>query len=152
MNGASHVIGGVTAAMLLGIHEPLPLAVVVVSSLLPDIDRPNSLMGRFVPVLPSVLEQTPGKRTLTHSLLFGLGVYLLLGIVYSAWQWAFVVGYVSHLILDVFTGRIAFLWPLPFQFGVPLLGIPPVFIESLSLAAWGAWMVLGGYHHFHFYF
>lgn len=152
MNGASHVIGGVTAAMLLGIHKPLPLAVVVISALLPDIDRSNSLLGRFIPVLPGMLEQTPGKRTLTHSLLFGLSLYLLLGILHPAWQWPFIVGYVSHLVLDVFVGRITLLWPLPFKIGVPLLGIPPIVVESASLAAWGAWIVLGGYHHFHFYF
>lgn len=149
MNGASHLIGGVTAAMLLGIHSPAQLAVVAVASLLPDIDRSNSLLGRWIPVLPAALEQGVGKRTITHSLLFGVGIWLLLGLLHTSWQWSFLIGYGSHLVLDVFTGRIALLWPLPYRFGVPLFGIPPVFIESLSLAGWGAWMVLGGYHHFH---
>ncbi|GIO38070.1 metal-dependent hydrolase [Paenibacillus barengoltzii] len=148
MNGASHLVGGVTAAMVLGIHSPAQLAVVAVSSLLPDIDRQNSLLGRCIPVLPSVLEATFGKRTLTHSIIFGLCVWLLLSI-HSSWQWPFLIGYVSHLLLDVITGRVALLWPIPWKFGIPLFGIPPVFVETAAMAAWGAWMVLGGYSYFY---
>ncbi|ALP37958.1 hypothetical protein ASL14_18980 [Paenibacillus sp. IHB B 3084] len=151
MNGASHLIGGITAAVVLGIHSPAQLAVVAAASLLPDIDRSNSLLGRWIPFVPSMLERTLGKRTLTHSLLFGFGIWLLLG-VHSSWQWPFLIGYISHLLLDVVTGRIALLWPIPFKFGVPLFGIPPVFVESLTLAAWGGWMVLGGYDYFHLLF
>lgn len=152
MNGASHLVGGITAAMLLGIHSPVQLIVVAVASLLPDIDRSNSLLGRWIPVVPTLLEQGIGKRTITHSLIFGLGIWLLLGLLPASWQWSFLIGYVSHLLLDVFTGRIAFFWPIPFKFGVPLFGIPPIVIESLSLAGWGAWMVLGGYQYFQILF
>ncbi|MNW47269.1 Inner membrane protein YdjM [compost metagenome] len=148
MNGVSHLVGGVTAAVVVGIHSPAQLAVVVVSSLLSDIDRQNSLLGRWIPVLPSVLEHTLGKRTLTHSIFFGYCLWLLLS-VHSSWQWPFLIGYVSHLSLDVVTGRIALLWPIPWKFGVPLFGIPPVFVEAAAMAAWGAWMVLGGYNYFY---
>lgn len=148
MNGASHLVGGITAAMVFGIHSPAQLAVVAVSSLLPDIDRSNSLLGRWIPFLPFMLEQALGKRTLTHSLLFGLGIWLLLGF-HSSWQWPFLIGYVSHLLLDVITGRVALLWPIPWKFGIPLFGIPPVFVETAAMAAWGAWMVLGGYSYFY---
>ncbi|WDF52863.1 metal-dependent hydrolase [Paenibacillus sp. KACC 21273] len=151
MNGATHLIGSVTVAALLEIHSPVSLLIVAVASLLPDIDRTNSLMGRFVPILPTALEQSFGKRTITHSLIFGLGIWLLLGF-HASWQWPFLVGYGSHLLLDLFTGRIALLWPIPFKFGVPLFGIPPVFVESLSLASWGAWMVLEGYQYFQILF
>ncbi|MGG1878820.1 metal-dependent hydrolase [Paenibacillus cisolokensis] len=149
MNGASHLVGGMTAAMVLGIHSPAPIVVVAVSALLPDIDRPNSLLGRFIPVLPSILEKVPGKRTITHSFLFGAGIWMLINLVDPAMAFAFLIGYVSHLILDIFTGRIAFLFPLPQKFGIPLFGIPPVFIETAAMAAWGTWVVLGGYNYFY---
>jgi inner membrane protein len=149
MNGASHLVGGVTAAMVLGIHSPAQLAVVAVSALLPDIDRPNSLLGRFIPILPSVLEKVPGKRTITHSLVFGAGIWFLINLVSPEMALAFLIGYASHLTLDIYTGRIAFLFPLPWKFGVPLFGIPPVFVETATMAAWGAWMVLGGYQYFY---
>lgn len=149
MNGASHLVGGVTAAMVLGIHSPAQLAIVAVSSLLSDIDRQNSLLGRFIPVLPSILERTLGKRTLTHSITFGFCLWWLLLSVHSSWQWPFLIGYASHLLLDVITGRITLLWPIPWKFGIPLFGIPPVFVETAAMAAWGAWMVLGGYNYFY---
>ncbi|WP_051318264.1 metal-dependent hydrolase [Cohnella thermotolerans] len=148
MNGASHLIGGVTAGVLLGHHHPAELAIIAVASLLPDIDRPNSLLGRFIPVLPALLERSPGKRTLTHSLclggLLGWAVYASAGPPYAA---TFAVGFLSHIVLDLFTGRVALFWPLPARFGLSL-GVPPVFIEAGALAAWGVWLALGGYRYF----
>ncbi|MCP1133313.1 metal-dependent hydrolase [Paenibacillus polysaccharolyticus] len=148
MNGVSHLIGGLSAAVIFGVHSPSQLAMVAFSALLPDIDRPNSLLGRFVPVLPSILEKIPGKRTVTHSLIMGFGLWLLLEGTFPELAIAFLIGYVSHLILDLFTGYIAFLWPIPWKVGVPLFGIPPVFVETAAIALWGVWMVLDGYTYF----
>jgi len=150
LNGASHLIGGLTAAVLAGIHRPAELAVVAVASLLPDVDRPNSLLGRFIPVLPALLERSPGKRTITHSLVLGAltgwAIYAAAGPPYAV---AFAIGFLSHIVLDLITGRVALLWPLPVRFGVPLGGIPPVFVEAGALAAWGAWLALGGWRVFY---
>ena len=147
MNGASHLIGGVTAGVLLGYHRPVELAIIAVASLLPDIDRQNSLLGRFIPVLPGVLERVPGKRTLTHSFLFGGFLAALLYMWSESAMTAFLVGYLSHILLDIVTGQVALLWPLPARFGVSL-GVPSVFIETASLVIWGVWLALGGYRIF----
>lgn len=148
MNGATHVVGGVTAAAVTGYTRPLELAVVIVASLLPDIDRQDSLLGRFIPVLPTFLEQVLGKRTLTHSFLFGGILAWLFWL--QGWEllMPFVIGFASHLMLDVVTGKVALFWPLPIRFGIPLFGIPPVFVETAAVTLWGGWMVMGGYHHF----
>lgn len=148
MIGATHLIGSLTAAVVMGYTKPAELAVVAVASLLPDVDRQNSLLGRFIPVLPSLIERVLGKRTLTHSFLFG-GI-----IVYLIWLHGneliipFVIGYLSHLALDPFTGRVQYLWPIPIEFSVPLFGIPPIFIETAVVALWGGWMMTGGYKYF----
>lgn len=147
MNGASHLIGGVTAAVLLGVHRPSELAVVAVASLLPDIDRDNSLLGRFIPVLPSIIESIFGKRTITHSLLFCGILTVIIHLMVPLFLIPFLIGFLSHLILDLPTGKVALLWPLPMQFTLNP-GIPPVFIETASIALWGAWLTLGGYHSF----
>jgi len=148
MNGASHLIGGVTAGVLLGYQRPAELAVIAVASLLSDIDRPNSLLGRFIPVLPALLERSPGKRTLTHSLflggLLGWAVCAAAGPPYAS---ALAIGFLSHIVLDLLTGKVALFWPLPARFGLSL-GVPPVFIEAGALAAWGVWLALGGYRYF----
>lgn len=148
MNGATHLIGGVTAAVALGCSSPSQLAVVAISSLISDIDRQNSLLGRFTPIVPSAIENIFGKRTLTHSLLFGGVIAYLLHLFKIAYFVPYLIGYLSHIVLDLFTGKIALFWPLPIRFGIPLFGIPPIFIESIALAGWGAWMVLGGYKKF----
>lgn len=148
MNGASHLVGGLTAGVLLGYTEPAELAAIAVAALLPDIDRKNSLMGRFIPVLPHVLEKVIGKRTVTHSLLFGAVIAGLLNMGLPSLILPFLIGFVSHLALDVFTGRIALLWPLPWKMGVPLFGIPPVFIETATAVIYGVWLVSGGYKYF----
>lgn len=148
MNGATHVVGGVTTAVLLGYTRPIELAVVVIASLLPDVDRQNSLLGRLIPVFPSLIERVLGKRTLTHSFLFGGILALLLWFQASSMLIPFCMGYGSHLLLDLFTGKVALIWPLPIRFGVPLFGIPPIFMETAAVALWGGWMVVGGYHYF----
>lgn len=147
MNGVTHMIGGVTTAVLLGHTTYTELAVVLVSSLLPDIDRPNSLLGRFIPVLSHVLEKM-GKRTLTHSLLFGAVIGISLYLIFPSVLTAFIIGFLSHIILDLFTGRVALFWPLLMKFGIPLFGIPPIVVETFAIAGWGVWMAFQGFDIF----
>ena len=42
---------------------------VILGSLLPDVDSPNSSLGRIVPFVSIPLERRYGHRTITHSLL-----------------------------------------------------------------------------------
>lgn len=149
MNGASHLIGGMTAAALTGFHRPSELAVVAAASLLPDMDRHNSLLGRFIPFLPKLLETTVGKRTITHSAVFGSVIALLFWIWWPQFLLPFVIGFGSHILLDIPTGRVFFLWPFSVNVGISF-GIPPVFIETAAMILWGVWMALGGYTTFHF--
>lgn len=148
MNGAAHLIGGVTTGVVLGYTHPAQLAVIAAASLLPDIDRKNSLLGRCIPVLPHALEEVIGKRTITHSILFGSALAGLLHLIAPSLVLPLLIGYGSHLILDMFTGKISLLWPIPWKFGMPLFGIPPVFVETGACVLYGLWLVLGGYKHF----
>lgn len=147
MNGASHIIGGVTTAVLLGYHRPSDLAVVAIASLLPDMDRHNSLIGRCIPILPRLLESTVGKRTITHSIFMCGIMTLLLKQLLPHLAALFLIGFLSHILLDLLTGRVALLWPLPKMFGISF-GIPPVFVETTAIALWGVWMAFGGYKQF----
>ena len=70
MTGATHLIVGLTTAGYLGFTEPKQLIVAGIASLLPDIDKQNSLLGRFIPILPTVIEKTFGHRTITHTVFF----------------------------------------------------------------------------------
>lgn len=84
----------------------------ILGSLLPDIDHPKAIISKYIPIIPGLLYDTVGHRTLTHSLLFTLIIglicsyfNLLLGIGLS-------LGILSHILLDL-PGPygVAFLYP-----------------------------------------
>lgn len=143
MSGATHLISGLSIAIYLGYTKPAELVVVAIASLLPDIDRQNSLLGRWIPFLPSLIEGTLGKRTLTHCFAF---LALLSAVLASCGLHFYIVplliGFLSHLVLDIVTGQIALLYPIPKKFTLNF-GIPPVFVESLYLIG------VGVYYAFH---
>lgn len=142
MTGATHVITSVTVAAALGFTRPIELIGAAVGSLICDIDRKNSLFGRFIPILPRVIEATFGKRTITHSIVvFGL-LALIFGWIYpSLLIPVLVIGVGSHLILDLPTGEVALFYPLPKRYSIRF-GIPPVFIESFFLMGIGVFYTL----------
>lgn len=94
------------------------------ASLLPDIDLPTSKLGRVLFPISTRLERTFGHRTLTHSLvaLVGLAALVspLLYLGHTAWFWAVVGGYWSHLWIDMVNRRGAdLLWPSPIRVVFP---------------------------------
>lgn len=139
MTGPSHLVVGIVSSVYLGYSAPAQLVVVGVSSLLPDIDRKQGLFGRMIPILPSLLENTFGKRTITHSLLFMGAMSLLAMMIYPSGLIPFLIGFLSHIVLDLFTGKVMFLFPYPKYFNL-VFGIPPVFIETFSMIGLGVFM------------
>ena len=146
MTGRTHDTAALTALGLAVVLFPLPsvtLATALISLLAnqiggitPDIDQPtapfwrNLPIGRFFGRFADRL--LGGHRFLTHSLL-GVGLFafganwLLIFIhplmpnvdIHLVW-WAFVIGLVSHLIMDTFTKEgVPWLLPIPIKFGIP---------------------------------
>lgn len=118
-------------ARLTGI--PLSKGVVIAAilgSLLPDIDHPRSLIGRAVRPISTLLHETVGHRSLTHSITglfafgllayaatFKLGVGLLLIV-------ASVVGYASHILADMLNSAgVELLYPHPRRYSLLPWGI-----------------------------
>ena len=118
MQGKTHLAFGMLIAALLTLvthfnmlHKFLFFAMIVIGSVLPDIDTPKSYVGKRVKLNPAVLF---GHRTLFHSFtivvvlfiafLFAKQARLLLG--------GLLIGYVSHLLLDALTLQgIVLFWP-----------------------------------------
>lgn len=102
----------------------------------PDIDQPTAPLWRNLPiggVIGKIISKTlGGHRFLTHSL---IGVGLLAWLVRITLEfihplfphlnngyiwWSFMIGILSHLIMDSFTKEgVPWLLPLPFKFGFP---------------------------------
>ena len=89
------------------LHQDLPaIGFALLGSLLPDLDSPQSALGRCLPFLSEPIERRWGHRGVTHSLLAlgALGAILLpLGPYRWAWYAALLTGYLSHLVADCYT-------------------------------------------------
>lgn len=102
----------------------------------PDIDQPTAPFWRNLPVgkvLGKIFDKMlGGHRFITHSLfglaVFGFALIWLLKLLHPimphvdthiVW-WAFMIGMVSHLVLDTFTKEgVPWLLPIPIKFGLP---------------------------------
>jgi membrane-bound metal-dependent hydrolase YbcI (DUF457 family) len=104
---------------LIALYFGLPsigLICVLFGSLLPDIDTKTSSLGRWFVFRP--LQVAFSHRGITHSLLFlailSLGFWYFLPLGFEG----FVLGYGSHLFLDLLTIKgIPLFWPITQKFG-----------------------------------
>lgn len=108
MNYQAHIIGGVASAV--GIcyvknkyNMPIPVNDISffiatgIGALLPDIDHPDSFLGREVQIVGSIIRH----RTITHSIMFA-AVLGLIGMFFSVPAGiGLFIGILSHLLLDM---------------------------------------------------
>ena len=115
-----------------GLHWTI-LVTAVIGSFMPDIDMPKSVIGRLFFFISIPLERKFGHRTVTHSLIgwavFSVAFTFIAGIVHLTLRYtdfvgtqgpvhilrlsaAFSIGYMSHVILDMFNPRgVQLFWP-----------------------------------------
>jgi len=149
MIARTHDMAAITAltfvVVMISPLPPLSLATILLSllanqlgAIAPDVDQPTAPFWRNVSFGrlfgPAATRLLGGHRFLTHSLvgvalagwLFGLLLQFLQPImpnvqVEYVW-WAFMIGMISHLIMDSFTKEgVPWLLPLPIKFGFPPL-------------------------------
>jgi len=151
----SHVIVGlatwIAAAPLLHLSpvDPVYLGLAVAGSLLPDVDHPQSWVGRRSRPISTAIAATLGHRGVTHSAVAVVGLVALLlhagnrrgGVS------ALAVGYLSHLAADMLTPRgLRLAWPLRKTWGLPLCrtGSPMEMVIVLALVCGIAWSLVHG--------
>lgn len=131
MNGKTHKIGGICAGVLTStflfannldvlncISSGIIIAGASIGSISPDIDHPESKVGRKLLLKPIsiTISKLFGHRTITHSLLFSIIMSYaliasaslfsgLLNYIYLNFVIGFCVGWISHLLLDLMTVR-----------------------------------------------
>jgi len=116
MKGVTHLIFGFLVGTIFikyfGSSSPLIFMILVLlGSLLPDIDHPNSKLGKFVKPIGWVVEH----RGFFHSLLF-LFLITLVSISFFKQPYALPLGALSHLISDSFTKQgIKVFFPFKFR-------------------------------------
>jgi inner membrane protein len=146
MTARTHDLAAITAFGIIVVVQPIRTVTVATAlvavlanqlgGIAPDIDQPTAPFWRNLPIGKffgkGVDKLLGGHRFITHSLLglllFGVGFRWLLDIlhpimpktdIHIVW-WAFIVGMISHLVLDTFTKEgVPWLLPIPFKFGIP---------------------------------
>jgi inner membrane protein len=147
MKGRTHDLAAVTGLSLVVVMvsplPPLSLATAILAfvanqlgGIAPDIDQPTAPFWRNLPIGGLfgrvVGRMLGGHRFLTHSLiglaLMGFLVHWLLVFLQPVMPnvqieyvwWAFIIGMISHLIMDSFTREgVPWLLPIPIKFGFP---------------------------------
>jgi len=102
MLGITHAAVGMAVGCLVG--NPADAFVCGVTALLPDIDEPNSTIGRRVPLVSSLVNLALGHRGYTHTLIFAAGVAGAVGLAFG-WHYALMsfVGILLHILTDCAT-------------------------------------------------
>ena len=146
MTARTHDLAAITALGIVILSQPaqtvtLGTALIAIlanqiGGITPDIDQPTAPFWRNLPVGKFFGKVTDkmlgGHRFLTHSLLgmalFGGLGWLLLKFIHPlmphvnitlVW-WAFIIGMLSHLIMDTFTKEgVPWLLPIPIKIGLP---------------------------------
>ena len=136
---------GLFSLFSLSLHKDYPaLGAAILGSLLPDIDSPNSSLGRWLPFVSIPLERRWGHRTVTHCLLAVgvLGVASTPLVFYRTTLYAaLLIGYLSHLLADCATkSGVPLFHPHPAQCVLP--GNSRYRVTTGSLAEQGLLLVL----------
>ncbi len=109
-SGVTHLIAGTITGTMIAYKFQLPLPTVFVytiGALFPDTDTRKSILGRWIPLW---LLFKSHRRNLLHSLLGGClfgSLFLFLSFSYAS---MFLLGYGSHLFLDMFNRTGIPLW------------------------------------------
>lgn len=147
MTGRTHDLTAFTALTFVLVTHPLhdmTLATALVAfsanmvgGLAPDIDQPTAALWRRIragSIIGKIIQPLlGGHRYLSHSIIgifiFGYVAKVLLTMMSSVlivdmqvvW-WAFMIGFLSHLIIDTFTKEgVPWLFPVPIRLGIPPL-------------------------------
>ena len=93
---------------------------VMLFAALPDIDTPDSVVGRAIRPLSNLIRVVIGHRTVFHSVWFPIIIYYLLFWFNQTIAFAALFGYSSHLLLDILNEKgLKPLWPINFHISGP---------------------------------
>ncbi|HDU1218238.1 TPA: metal-dependent hydrolase, partial [Listeria monocytogenes] len=74
-----------------------------IGALLPDIDEPNSFIGRRIPIIPNIVKIIFGHRGMTHTLLATM-LFVYLAIEFpNEFTKMLALGYFLHIVEDTFS-------------------------------------------------
>lgn len=141
MNFKTHIAFGLLCGLFtIGFFNANPylfFSIVIAGTLIPDMDHPNSKIGKKLGIFSKIFNFIFGHRGITHSLLFPLIItmiiFSLVGLEYAA---PFAIGYLSHIVIDALTKKgVNFFYPLA---KLRISG----FIETGSIGEWVVFLLI----------
>lgn len=136
MTAEGHVVFAITSTIIIKNLKLMPnitnidwwhlLPIVILTSLLPDIDHPKSIVGQRLKWISKPIFNIFGHRGFTHSFLIVIFFWLLayskyLVIPYDVQQ-GIIIGYISHLAADILTpAGVPLFWPLRIYIRIPII-------------------------------
>jgi len=98
--------------------SPFSATVLLISSILPDIDHSSSILGRIFKAVSFKVEERFTHRSITHSLLL-FSMISLFAFPFDCLKIPIIFGYGSHLFLDMLNiSGIKLLYPLNYNFTI----------------------------------
>ena len=89
------------------------IPLILLGGLLPDLDHPNSKLGRKIWPLSKLFNLIFGHRGFFHSLLFVIIIFILVSYFSTIFAFAISIGILTHLLSDALTiSGVAFFYPL----------------------------------------
>jgi inner membrane protein len=115
----THIVTSLAIGAGIASQTSLPFTIsytagIIIGSLLPDIDEPNSYVGRRSLGMSSKVKQAFGHRGMTHSILVWTVIASVLFFEsHSLFSYGFSIGYLLHIIEDYFSVQgVPLFWPL----------------------------------------
>jgi len=145
----THMLSGIVAGYTVTGGDWKGGVVGGVAGLIPDLDEHRSRIGKLVFPLSFIINKTVGHRTLTHSLLFVVGIGLILMPFFDSWVWlATIAGILAHIAGDMLTGRVALLYPSNKSIGISISPLGFKLIDRLTAMLLIAMITFEGYTFF----
>ena len=115
----THALFGFLIGLLiygLGFNAAVPLLIVTIAALIPDLDTPMSFLGRRLKIVSYPLKFFFEHRGFTHSFLFLLGLFFIGRLFFPQYIAALLIGCFSHIFLDCLTkDGVRLVWPFEFK-------------------------------------
>lgn len=117
MEWTTHALSGLAAGYLVT-NDWKGAVMGGIAGIIPDLDEPKSKFGKPLFFISIPINQLFGHRTFTHSLLFVLWMATITYSFSPLISFATMAGLSSHIMGDMLTGRVRFLYPLETKIGV----------------------------------
>ena len=120
MTYKTHFVGGACAVALASTFVEMPIETMVISTavsafsaLVPDVDIDGSKINRKLGLLGKGFAAVSHHRGFFHTPILYIVLYFLISVLSKTIATAFLIGTISHLVLDTFNSKgIMWLWPL----------------------------------------